>query len=165
LTYSGFDEYLEFFGYLSSYRCRFLSLSPNDIEKAVFGDKQVNVINVKNILQFNFPLTLSEDYGVTFHSAFRVVFEFFIKVLSDTTVTFDVKEKILFQIIDSFPTDLNKKDFGHMILSSCIKAVDHMERNLVLLINTQKLRSELDKLFQSVEIYGSEIKLWKPAGQ
>jgi hypothetical protein len=160
-----FDEYLEFFGYLSSYRCRFLSLNPNDIEKAVFGDKQVNVVNVKNILQFNFPLTLSEDYGVPFHVAFRVVTEFSIKVFSDDTITFDIKEKILFQIIDSFPTDLNKKDFGQMILSACLKVVDHMDKNLVLSINTQKLRREIDKLLQSTEIYNSEIKLWKPGEQ
>ena len=160
-----FDEYLEFFGYLSSYRCRFLTLNSNDIEKAVFGDKQVNVINVKNILQFNFPLTLSVDYGVPFHVAFRVVLEFFIKVLSDDTITFDVKEKILFEIIDSFPTDLNKKDFGHMILGSCLKAIDHMDKSLIVSINTMKLRREINKLLQSIEIYGSEIKLWKPGEQ
>jgi len=160
-----FDEYLKFFGYLSSYRCRFLYLNCVDIEKAVFGDKQINVINVKNILQFNFPLTLSVDYGVPSNIAFRVVFGFFIKVLSDNTVTFDVKEKILFQIIDTFPTDLNKKDFGHMMLSACLKAIDHMDQNIILSINTKKLRSDVDKLLQSTEIYGSEIKLWKPGVQ
>ncbi|MCD4670619.1 MAG: hypothetical protein K8S14_09245, partial [Actinomycetia bacterium] len=97
-----FNEYLKFFGYLSSYRCRFLTLNSNDLEKAVFGDNRVNVITVENILQFNFPLTLSEDYGVLFKIAFRVIFEFFIKVLSDNPITFDVKEKILFQLIVSF---------------------------------------------------------------
>ena len=150
---------------MSSYRCRFLTLNSNDIKKAVFGDKQVNVVNVKNILQFNFPLTLSEDYGVTFHTAFRVVFEFFIKVLSDTTVTFDVKEEIIFQIIDSFPTDLNKKDFGHMILSSCLKVVDHMNKNLIVSINTKNIRREIKNLSQSIDNYGLEIKLWKPREQ
>ena len=160
-----FDEYLEFFGYLSSYRCRFLSFNSNDIEKAIFSDKQVNIVNVKNILHFNFPLTLSEDYGVTFHNAFRVVFEFFIKVLSDTTVTFDVKEKIIFQIIDSFPTDLNKKYFGHMILSSCLKVVDHMDKNLIVSINTKAVCREIMNLLQSIDSYGLEIKLWKPREQ
>ena len=156
-----FNEYLKFFGYLSSYRCRFLALNSDDIEKAVFGDSRVNVINVENILQFNLPLTLSKDYGVNFKIAFRVLFEFFIKVLSDDTITFDVKEKILFQLIDSFPTDLSKKDFLHLLLSSCIKAVEHMERNIVLSISTQRMRHEIDKLFQLKEIYGPEIKVWK----
>ncbi|MBU4396451.1 MAG: hypothetical protein KKD78_15620, partial [Proteobacteria bacterium] len=77
----------------------------------------------------------------------------------------DVKEKILFQIIDTFPTDLNKKDFGHMMLSACLKAIDHMDQNIILSINTKKLRSDVDKLLQSTEIYGSEIKLWKPGVQ
>jgi len=160
-----FDEYLSFFGYLSSYRCRFLTLNSNDIEKAVFGDKQLNVINVKNILKFNFSLTLSVDYGVPFHIAFRVVLEFFIKVLLDDTITFDVKEKILFEIIDSFPTDLNKEDFGHMILDSCLKAIDHMDKSLIVSISTKKLRREVNNLLQSIEIYQSEMKLWKPGEQ
>jgi hypothetical protein len=133
--------------------------------RLLFGDKQVNVINIKNILQFNFPLTLSEDYGVPFHVAFRVLFEFFVKVLSDATVTFDVKEKILFQIIDSLPTDLNKKDFGHMILSSCIKVVDHMDKSLIVSINTENIRREIKNLSQSIDNYGLEIKLWKPGDQ
>ena len=159
-----FNEYLKFFGYLSSYRCRFLTLNSNDLERAVFGDNRINVINVENILQFNFPLTLSEDYGVHFKIAFRVIFEFFIKVLSDDTITFEVKEKILFQLIDSFPTDLNKKDFLQLLLSSCVKAVEHMERNIVLSISTQRMRREINKLFQLKGIYGPQIKLWKPGG-
>jgi tetratricopeptide (TPR) repeat protein len=146
-----FNEYLEFFGYLSSYRCRFLSLNSNDIAKATLGDKEVSVINVKNILHFNFPLTLSEGYGVAFNVAFRVVTEFFIKVILDSTVTFDVKEAILFQIIDSFPTDLNKIDFGHMILSSCLKVVDYMDKSLIVSINTKNIRREIKNLSQSID--------------
>lgn len=160
-----FEEYLEFFGYLTSYRFRFLLINSDDIIKATFGDKEVSVINVKNILHFNFPLTLSESYGVAFHVAFRVVTKFFIKVILDSTVTFDVKETILYQIIDSFPTDLNKKDFGHMILSSCLKVVDHMDKSLLVSINTKNIRREIKKLSQSIDSYGLEIKLWKPREQ
>ncbi|WP_157237724.1 hypothetical protein [Desulfobacter curvatus] len=156
-----YDEYLKFFGYLSSYRCRFLSLNSNELEKAVLGDNRVNVISVDNILQFNFPLTLSEDYGVQFQIAFRVVFEFFIKILSDNTIIFDIKEKILFRIVDSFPTDLNKKNFLHLLLSFCVKVVEHMETNIVLSVSAQRMRREIDKLFQVAEIYGSKIELWE----
>ena len=85
--------------------------------------------------------------------------------MSDDTITFDVKEKILFEIIDSFPTDLNKKDFGYMILGSCLKAIDYMDKSLIVSINTKKFRREINKLLQSIEIYGSEIKLWKPGEQ
>jgi hypothetical protein len=154
-----FNEYLKFFGYLSSYRCRFLGLNPNDLERAVFGNNRLNVINIENLHQFNFPLTLSENYGVPFKIAFRVIFEFYIKILSDDTIPFDVKEKILFQLTDSFPTDLNKKDFLQLLLSSCVKEAENMERNIVLSISTQRMRNEINKLFQLKKIYSSEIKL------
>jgi hypothetical protein len=136
-----------------------LGLNPNDLERAVFGNNRLNVINIENLHQFNFPLTLSENYGVPFKIAFRVIFEFYIKILSDDTIPFDVKEKILFQLTDSFPTDLNKKDFLQLLLSSCVKEAENMERNIVLSISTQRMRNEINKLFQLKKIYSSEIKL------
>ncbi len=158
-----FNEYLTFFGYLSSYRCRFLTFSSTDLEKAVFGDRQVNIINVENLLQFNFPLTLSGEYGVNFDIAFRIIYEFFMKVLSDDTITFDIKEKILFRLVDTFPTDLNKKDFLNLLLSTCVKVIEHMEKNnIILSTTTHRMRREIEKFFQLKEIYGPVIKVWKP---
>ncbi len=67
-----FNEYIDYFGYLSSYRFRFLTLNSDDIEKAVFGDEEIRIVNPENMRKLNFPLTLSEEYGVPFQTAFKV---------------------------------------------------------------------------------------------
>ena len=61
-----FEQYLNFFAYLSSYRFRFLHLTTEDIEKAVFGDGIIVTLQPERIKWLNFPLTLSEQYGVSF---------------------------------------------------------------------------------------------------
>ncbi len=71
-----FDDYLEYFGYLSSYRVRFLPVTIEDLEKAVFGDQTIKVIRPEQLRKFNFPLILSEEYGVTPPTAFQLVAHF-----------------------------------------------------------------------------------------
>lgn len=159
-----FDEYLDFFGYLSSYRFRFLSLSVDDIEKAVFGDKQINVININNINKFNFHLVLSEEYGVNFNMAILILSKFIFNLIIDNSIVFDIKIKILFEITNSFPTDLRKSDLARIILNLCSKEITNIDKSLVISINAEKLRLEVDKLLRSFEIFGSEIKLWRPGG-
>ena len=66
-------DYLEFFKHLSSYRFRFLALNVDDIENAVFGDNVIKTVKAENIKKLNFPLILSEEYGVPFQTALRVV--------------------------------------------------------------------------------------------
>ena len=85
-----FDEYLSYFAYLSSYRFRFLPLDTDDIAKAVFGDSAITTINPEKIKQLNFPLTLSEEYGVPFKTAFLVVGKFIVRLLMDDAVLPDV---------------------------------------------------------------------------
>ena len=119
-----FNEYLEYFGYLSSYRFRFLTLNADDIEKAIFGDGEIKIVKPENIRKFNFPLTLSEEYGVPFQTAFTVVGAFLLKVMMDNTITLDVAEKIFIEIIESFPTKIRKKDFGQMLLRVCFNAIE-----------------------------------------
>ncbi len=64
LGYVRFLDYLHYFNFLSGYRVRFLHLFPLDIVTAVLGDGLIKEFNPKNVLAFNFRLTLSEDYGV-----------------------------------------------------------------------------------------------------
>ncbi len=157
-----FDEYLDFFGYLSSYRFRFLSLNPDDIEKAVFGDGEIKTVSPENIRKLNFSLTLSEEYGVKFQDAFRVVGGFMLKVLTDNTVTSDTAEKIFIEIIETFPTKMNKKDFGQMLLRVCLRVIEKNKSKLVLYPKNQILDEKIDKLSQITEIFNSEKKLWLP---
>ena len=52
-----------------------------------------------------------------------------------------------------------------MDIESCLKAIDHMDKSLIVSISTKKIRREINNLLQSIEIYRSEMKLWKPGEQ
>ena len=157
-----FNEYLEYFGYLSSYRFRFLALSSDDIEKAVFGDGEIKIVEPENIRKFNLPLTLSEEYGVQFQVAFKVVGTFLVKVLTDNAVILDVAERIFIEIVESFPTRMNKKELGQMLLKICIRVIENNKTNLILVPENQLIQKKVDKLFQATEIYNFASKLWTP---
>ena len=157
-----FDEYLEYFGYLSTYRFRFLSINSDDIEKAVFGDGIINVVKPENIRRLNFPFTLSEDYGVSFQDAFRVVVAFLFKVLIDSTIISDIAERIFIEILESFPTHTGKKELGHLMLAVCVKVFEKNRSRLLLHINDQSFRAKVERLLHMVEIYSADSKLWTP---
>lgn len=155
----GYMDYLDFFRYLSSYRFRFLTLNIDDIEKAVFGDNDIKMVKPDNLRKLNFPLTLSEEYGVPFPSAFTVVGIFLFRIMRDNTITEDVIEKIFLELIDSFPTKLPKKDFGQLLLRACATAFDKNRSKLLLIPESPILSRKLEKLTQAIDVYDSELKL------
>lgn len=157
-----FEEYLNYFGYLSSYRFRFLNLTTEDIEKAVFGDGAIKTVKPENIRKLNFPLTLSEEYGVPFQTAFRVVGLFFIQVLVDNAITVDIAEKIFIEILETFPTEMGKKEIGQTLLGVCIRAIENIRSKSLIKIGDQMLHKKNDQLLQLTEIYSSKPKLWAP---
>ena len=158
----GFDQYLKYFGFLSSYRVRFLSLNSDDIEKAVFGDGDIVTVNPENIRNLNFTLTLSEEYGVSFDNAFRVVWQFFVKVLIGNKVTPDIAVKIFIEILECFPSKMNKKDFGQMLLRSSVKIIEENQSEFLISPINEIFNETIDKLQQATEIY-TESKLWVPS--
>ena len=160
--YVTFDEYLEYFGYLSSYRFRFLSVTSDDIEKAVFGDGEVKIFKPENIRRLNFPLTLSEEYGVPFQDALRVIGIFFFRAMMDTTVALDTVEKIFVEIIESFPTKMSKKEFGERLLGVCITVFEsNTPKNLCRLADKLKYQ-KIEKLLHAIESFSEESKLVTP---
>ena len=160
-----FNEYLNYFAYLSSYRFRFLSFNSDDIEKAVFGDGKIKIVSPENIRKLNFPLTLSEGYGVPFQNAFKIVVTFLFKVLRDSTITSDITEKIFIEIIESFPTKMNKKELGQILLGVCLRVIENIKSNLILLPLTQTIHEKINKLSKVIEIYNSETQLWIPKSE
>lgn len=153
-----FDEYIEYFGYLSSYRFRFLSLNSNDIEMAVFGNSKIKTIKPGNIRKLNFPLTLSEEYGVPFQTAFTVVGGFLFKVLMDNTVTADITEKIFIEILESFPGKMSKKDFGQLLLGTCLRVIEKNKSKFALHQKNQIIYEKINKLLQTTNIYDLKTK-------
>ena len=155
-----FDEYLDFFAYLSSYRFRFLPISSNDLERAVFGDRRIKVVNSENIRKLNFTLTLSEEYGVSFQVAFALVAKFLYKVLIDDTIMPDIVEKIFVEIIESFSMEKDEKNLGQMLLRICTKAVEKNKSRLILTRMSKITQEKIDRLSKVTEIFSSGIKIW-----
>ena len=152
-----FDEYLDFFAYLSSYRFRFLSLSSDDIEKALFGDRKIKIITIENIRKLNFPLTLSKEYGVSFQDAFVVVARFLFKVLNDDTITSDIVEKIFIEITESFPMKKDANILRQMLLRVFNKAIEKNKSRWILTKKSNITQEKIDKLYRVTEIFSSGI--------
>jgi hypothetical protein len=154
-----FENYLNFFAYLSSYRFRFLHLTVEDIEKAVFGDGIIITVQSERIKWFNFPLTLSEQYGVPFVSAFGVVVGFLKKVLIDDAILPEITERIFVEILSAFPTDKDKRILGKMFLTISVKEINRIRQTIIIGTTVQK---KIDLLSEITEIYSAKNNLWIP---
>jgi len=154
-----FDQYLNFFYYLSSCRFRFLRISTDDIEKAVFGDGIIKTVQPERIRQFNFPLTLSKEYGVPFHKAFIVVARFLLGVLIDDAVLPEMAEKIFTEILSTFPTDKDKTTLRQMFLRASVQIIKRISPGGII---GTRVREKIGLLSQSTVIYGPINSLWMP---
>lgn len=149
-----FDQYLNFYSYLSAYRFRFLPLSTDDITHAVFGDGIIAKIQPEKIRQLNFPLVLSEQYGVTFDSAFLVVGRFLIRVLVDDAILPDVAERIFSEILSTFPTpkDMDKKALGKMFLRVSAQTINKMRQRIII---GTRVQEKINRLSQFTEFFNN----------
>ncbi len=154
-----FDEYLDFFYYLSSYRFRFLVLDSKDIEKAVFGDGIIKIVQPKNIQKLNFRLTLSEQYGVPFTKAFSVVFIFLYNIITDDTITPEIVEQIFVEIIETFPSKLDKKFVGQLFINAINDKYEKSKSTIILNSKDTIYKTKIDKLIKLTDIYKSTSKI------
>lgn len=148
----GFAEYLDHFGYLSSYRVRFLRFGVEDLEKAVYGDRTVKVVRPEELGKFNFPLTLSEEYGVEPRVALQVVRSFLIRILLDDALFPDTARKIFAEIISTFPTQQNRRTFGMVLL---VILVNTINQNRPQLVKGKRIREKIDAI-------GAFLKTYRP---
>jgi hypothetical protein len=155
-----FEKYLGFFSYLSGYRFRFLTLASDDIWKAVFGDGIITMVRPERIKWFNFPLTLSEEYGVPFATSFAVVRMFLIRVLMDDAILPDIAERVFFEILSSFPTKEDKRVLGKLFLAACAKEIRTIQKTIIVGTTAQK---KIHQLSQLAQIYSGD-SLWMPSG-
>ena len=162
MGYVTFDEYLEYFGYLSSYRFRFLSVSPDDIQKAVFGDKEKKRLEPKNIRKLNLPLVFSEEYGVSLDVAFRAVGIFFFRVMMDDTVGSDATEEIFIEIVESFPVKTNKKEFGERLSGVCKTTFENNAPERWCRLEDKLKYQKIERLLNVVETLNAEAKIVMP---
>ena len=128
----------------------------------VLEEGKIQTINPENLRKLNFPLILSEEYGVSFQSALKVIMGFLLKVLTDNTITVEISEKIFLEILESFPTNKNKKDLGYMLLRNCFKIIKDNKSDFVFSFNSEVVNEKIKKLVQVSEIYNSPSEIWIP---
>jgi lipopolysaccharide biosynthesis regulator YciM len=148
-----FEEYLNHFRYLSSYRVRFLPITTEDLEKAVFGDQVIKVVQPEQLRKFNFALTLSEEYGVAPRAAFQMIAYFLIKVLLDDSIFPDMAQRIFAEIVSTFPTKENRKSFGSVLLTIAIQAIN---QNLQKFIIGASVQEKTAAITNFLKVYGSD---------
>lgn len=156
-----FEEYLDFFSYLSSRRFRFLSLNIDDIENAVFGGGIIKFFEPKNIRKLNFSLTLSEEYGISFKTAFNVVGKFLYKILIDDAIPHNYIGEIFIEILSTFPSGKNKKGLGEMLLNVCVQEINKTAKKIIF--NKTNIRKKIKTLEHILEIHDFKSSLWFPS--
>lgn len=156
------EKYFDYFSFLAYYRCRFLSVSSEDIKLAVFGDNRISVVKPKNIIKFNFPLIFSEEYGVDFRKAISVIAKFLYSIINDDSVTLEMTERIFVEIIEAFPRDIPKKDLGQLLIEICSQKIQDGQQSTILLLKNQLKHKKIDRLQKIKEIFCSNVGIWKP---
>ncbi|MDD8025444.1 MAG: hypothetical protein PHI34_02940 [Acidobacteriota bacterium] len=154
-----FEAYLTFFTYLSVYRFRFLPFSVQDIENTVFGDGIIKIVQSKRIRALNFPLTLSEEYGVPFRVAFRMVVMFLKKILTDDSIIPEAVGTIFAEILHGFPSKMDKKMLGKMFVYAASRLTSEMRH--ILIVGTM-VKAKVDRLAQFMEVYRDTGKIIMP---
>jgi tetratricopeptide (TPR) repeat protein len=153
------EKYLGFFSYLSGYRFRFLALTSDDIWNAVFGDGLITTVKPEMIKWFNFPLTLSEEYGVPFAMSFRVVAIFLMRVLLDDAILPGIAERVFLEILSAFPTNEDKRALGMLLLKVCVQEIQKIQKTIIVGTGTKK---KFEQLLQLAQIYEGD-SLWTPS--
>jgi hypothetical protein len=157
-----FLEYIEYFGYLSMYRFRFLSLNSDDILQSVLGEGKIFVIRPENIRMLNLSFTLSEEYGVPFHVAFDVVTDVIRKMLLDATIPIEVIEKTFIELVNVFPGKLDKKMLGLKIIDVCRETIKSDSSHILDTMKKMTLEDYFKKLENATDIWNLTNVLWLP---
>jgi len=141
-----FSQYLAFFYYLTTYRYRFLPITFEDMETAIFGEGRLTKFEPTNIRLLNLPLTMSEEYGVPFTISFPLICRLIIKILIDDSKTSELLNKVVSEIINEYPTKVSKDRFSKMLIGMCVNIV---KQNLITSELTNKKADYLIKLTSS----------------
>lgn len=147
-----FADYLNIYSYLSSYRCRFLDLNVDILIRAVFGDASHRIFTPKNIINFNFALTLSEEYGVKTETAIQILSDFFARIIVTNLVTPEQLKDVCKNALPSFLYNRDKKIIGKLLFEYCSKLVGEKLNNNGLLILPSLSKDKIAILKKQIEI-------------
>lgn len=148
-----FSDYLDYFSYLSSYRFRFLSISPDDLYKSVFGDETIRIIEPKNLQKFNFKLTLAENYGVRNIDSLNLIISFLMNILIDDSILINPTEMIFYQVLNEFPTTKPKDMFGIFLINMLMEVMKRAKPEFFDSEGSKNFKEKIQLLTSSIQFY------------
>jgi hypothetical protein len=84
---------------------------------------------------------------------------FLLKIITDSAITLNITEKIFIELLESFPKEYNKRDFGELLLTNCIATIERRKSDFTIFTNTQLINNKINKLLQVTRTYGSIVEL------
>lgn len=112
-----FETFLDYHYYLSLLRFRFLPINAYDIFYAVFGNKQIKILNLKNLKKLNLKLVLSPEYGVIKENVVKCLAAFLVMSILECIYNVQDIRHIYIELINELPDSYNKKTISLEILS------------------------------------------------
>jgi hypothetical protein len=77
---------------------------------------------------------------------------FLFKMLIDDTLAREMVDKIFIEILETFPTK-NQKELGKMFLNVSVRAINNIQKRLVI---STKIQEKVDSLIRLIQIYDRE---------
>lgn len=155
-----FQEYIEYFGFLSSYRYRFLRLTSDDIEKSIFGSGEISVVNINNVGQLNLRLTLSEEYGVPLQTAISVVGYFLKNIAVDDSIEPKIFQRIFIELFNYFPDNLKPQTIGKIFFDICKGHIETKKSDILVCPISSTKKEKIKLLKEAVGVLRSTNSQW-----
>lgn len=122
------EEYLDYFYYLTSYRCHFLQLTADDLEKAVIINGDSFAIKSENIRQFNLKFILSKEYGVDPQIALQVIINFLLRIIKNNSISIEDTVRVFEEIDAQFLSE--HSFFSNTAIQMCERVIKNLPKPL-----------------------------------
>lgn len=146
-----FNEYLDYYGYLSAYRFRLLYISITDIEKAAENNADSTSQSYLNFSKLNIQLTLSEDYGVPTGVSISLISKIVLRWIFDDRIPKEETQVIFTQILDTFPTKMSPLELGNLLLETSAQLFKMIKSDMPEAAHSGEKMAMLQKYLHALE--------------
>lgn len=135
------EDYLSFFNFLTQIRYQYLHFTVEDLKNAVYGTSIIAQFKPEAIRNFNFRLTLSENYGASIKNATHLLAEFLTIIVLDQSISNKLLQMLFIEIINEYPDDLDKYSLCLKLIDLCQKSITYHNGNQVLNANISRIQT------------------------
>lgn len=146
------EEYLDYFYYLTSYRCHFLQLTADELEKATIINGDPLTVKPENIRQFNLKFILSKEYGVDSQVALRVIINFLLRVIRNNSISTEDTVRIFEEVNSQFLSEI--PFFSNTAIQVCERIIKNHIKPLETPAISETEQQKLDAITAKLEELG-----------